>query len=97
MNDPIKMKDNELAEVKMLKEKFQEKLSQFGLLYIDKMQVEAAVKSLTEKESKLQEEWNNLKKMETELIDKCLITYGEGVLNLADGTFTPDPTPPKNS
>ena len=94
MADPIKMKDSELAELRMLNGKFQEKLAQFGLLYVDKMQVDAAVKAIIDKEAKLQEEWNSLKKMDSDLLDKFLKTYGEGSLDPVNGTFIPDPIKP---
>lgn len=97
MAEPIKLKNEELAEIRMLGEKSQEKLIQLGLLYVDKMQVEEAVKTITDKETKLQGDWNNLKKMENEVIEKLLKTYGEGALDLKNGAFIPDATPPATS
>jgi len=89
MPEPIKMTDAELTEVRRLQEQFQQKLAQFGLLYVDKMQVDAAVKTVIDRESKLQDEWNALKKAENDLIDKFLKTYGEGALDMTKGVFIP--------
>ena len=97
MAEPIKLKNEELAEIKSLGEKSQEKLVQFGLLYVDKMQVNEAVKALTDREDKLQQEWSNLKKSETEIIAKFLKSYGEGALDLKNGTFIPDESPPSTT
>jgi hypothetical protein len=87
MSEKIKMTDNELAEVRMLQEKFQQKIFQLGRLYLQKMNTEATMKSINEQEIKMRDEWNNLQKMENELIDKLLQKYGEGSLNLQEGTF----------
>ena len=90
MSDPIKMTSDELAEIKLLQGKFQEKLFQFGNLYLEKMNVEAAIKDITDRETKHQDEWKSLQKMENELIEKLLKKYGEGALNLKEGVFQPE-------
>ena len=89
MAEPIKMTDAELTEVRKLQEQFQQKLAQFGLLYVRKMEVDTAVKSVVETESTLRSEWDGLKKMESDLIDKFLKAYGEGALDMAKGVFVP--------
>jgi hypothetical protein len=93
MPEPIKMTDAELTEVRKLQEQYQQKLAQFGLLYVDKMQVEEAVKGVVERENKLQEEWAALKKAENLLIDKFLKSYGEGSLDIQKGVFIPEIKP----
>ena len=93
MPEPIKMTDAELTEVRKLQEQYQQKLAQFGLLYVDKMQVEEAVKGVVERENKLQEEWAALKKAENLLIDKFLKAYGEGSLDIQNGVFIPEVKP----
>lgn len=95
MSDPIKIADNELSEIKLLQEKFQEKTFAMGVLYLEKMQVDEIIKNLTKKEQSLQEEWNNLKNMENDLIDKMVKRYGEGSLDMSRGTFVPDTVPAK--
>jgi hypothetical protein len=92
MSEKIKMTDGELAEVRMLQEKFQQKIFQLGRLYLQKMNTEATMKSINEQETKMRDEWNNLQKMENELIDKLLQKYGEGSLNLQEGTFVSEKT-----
>jgi hypothetical protein len=90
MSEPIKISENELAEIKMLQDKFQEKTFSMGLLYLEKMQVDEIIKNLTKKEQDLQDEWNNLKNMENGLIDKLIKVYGEGYLDLNKGLFVPE-------
>jgi predicted transcriptional regulator len=87
MSEKIKMTDSELAEVKMLQEKFQQKMFQLGQWALQKMDAEERTKSVNQLEIKLQEEWKSLQKMENELIEKLLNKYGEGSLDLAAGTF----------
>ena len=89
----VKMSDSEIVEVKILQEKFQQKVFQLGQLYLQKKQAEEAVKVVNDKEIKCLEEWSNLQKMENELIDKLLNKYGEGSLDLNAGTFVSDKTP----
>jgi len=89
MNQPVKITDAELAEIKMLQTKFQDTLGKFGLLGVEKMNFDRAVAEHIEKEKKTKEEWVTLQKMEQDLLDKIVKTYGTGNLNMADGTFTP--------
>jgi hypothetical protein len=89
MSEPIKITEEELSEVRMLRGKFHERVVQFGTLYLEKMQVEAQVKSITDKEQELQQEWKNLQKMEDDLLDKIIKKYGEGSLDLENGTLVP--------
>lgn len=89
-DEKIKMTDSEILEIKLLQEKFQQKVFQLGQLYLQKMQVEASIKTLNEQEIKLRDEWLSIQKMENELIDKMLAKYGEGQLNLVKGEFIPE-------
>ena len=89
MSTPIKIKDNEIAEIKMLQSKFQENIYKFGSLQVEKMELDRLVGEFIEKEKKLKEEWSSLQQLEQSLLDKIVKTYGVGNLNMADGTFTP--------
>ena len=90
MNNTIKMTDGELAEIRMLQEKLQQKIFQLGQLYLQKMQTELAVKDVNEQEVKMRDEWTGIQKMENELIDKLVKKYGEGSIDPINGTFVPD-------
>lgn len=92
MNELKKITDAELAEIKMLQAKFQDTIGKLGLLGVEKMNLDQAVTDYIEKEKKVKEEWITLQKMEQDLLDKIVKTYGEGNLNMADGTFTPAQT-----
>lgn len=93
---PIKITESELAEIRMLQGKFQETIFKLGNLQVEKMQLDAAVTEFVEKEKRLKEDWSSLQKLEQGLLDKIIKTYGEGNLNMNDGTFTPSaPSPPQ--
>ena len=96
-NQTIKIKEDELAEIKMLQSKFQESIYKLGNLYIEKMQLDGAVNEFVEREKKLKDEWTSLQKLEQSLLDKIVKTYGEGNLNMNDGIFTSTGTPPPSA
>lgn len=94
MSQPIKITEAEFSEIKMLQSKFQELHGQFGNLGIEKMELDRLVGEFVEREKKLKEEWLSLKKLDEGLRDKLVTTYGEGNLNMENGTFIPAPVPP---
>jgi predicted nuclease with TOPRIM domain len=95
MSQPIKITEQEFSEIKLLQNKFQELIFKLGTLQVEKMQLDAAVTAFVDKETKLKEEWTSLQKLEDGLLDKVVQKYGEGNLNMADGTFiqTSPPAP----
>lgn len=91
MSETIKISDDNLAEIKMLQSKFQESIFKLGNLQVEKMQLDQAVTNFVDKEKQLKEEWASLQKLEQGVLDKIVKVYGEGSMNLSDGTFTPNP------
>ena len=89
MSQPIKITEAELSEIRMLQGKFQESIFKLGNLQIEKMELDRMVTEFVEKEKTLKDEWNSLQKLEQGLLDKIVKTYGEGNLNMTDGTFSP--------
>jgi predicted nuclease with TOPRIM domain len=97
MSQTTKITEAEFSEIKMLQGKFEELHGRFGNLGIEKMELDRLVTEFVEKEKQLKDEWISLKKLDEGLRDKMVKTYGEGSLNMADGTFTstvPPTTPP---
>jgi hypothetical protein len=92
MSQAVKISEAELSEIKLLQGKFQETVIKLGQHQVEKMELDRLVQEFVEKEKNLKEEWNNLQKMESALLDKIVQTYGEGNLNMSDGTFTPTVT-----
>jgi hypothetical protein len=88
MSQSIKITESEFSEIKMLQGKFQESIFKLGSLQVEKMELDRLVTDFVEKEKKLKEEWISLQKLEQGLLDKLIQKYGEGNLNMTDGTFT---------
>ena len=89
MKDPIKISKEESQDTIDSQNKFQQMIAHFGNLYVEKMQVDTMIKSLTEKEGKLQEEWKDLQTKENELIQSFYKRYGDGQLDIRRGLFVP--------
>jgi hypothetical protein len=89
MSNQIKFTEQELAEIRMLQGKFQEKVFQFGQFRLERMNMLKLVKGLEERELKAEEEYSNLQGMEDSLLEKLMKKYGEGQLDLEDGLFIP--------
>lgn len=89
MSEVTKISEAELAEIKMLQGKFQEMLIKFGTLGFEKIELDKAVTDFVEKEKALKDELANLRKLESDLMDKIVQKYGNGNLNISDGTFAP--------
>ncbi len=89
MSQPIKITETIITEIKMLQTKFQEGVYKLGNLQVEKMELDRVTAEFILKEKRTKEEWQSLQKLEQDLMDKIVKTYGEGNLNLADGTFIP--------
>jgi len=89
-----------MAEIRMLQEKFQEKVFEFGRFHLERKNLLALVNELESREKKAEEEYSQLQEMESSLLEKLTKKYGEGQLNLQDGTFiatNPPPSTPSSS
>ena len=89
MNNPIKFTDQELAEIRMLQGKFQDKVFEFGKFRLERMHLLKLVKELEDRETKAEEEYGQIQSMETSLLEKLTQKYGEGSLDLSSGAFVP--------
>jgi regulator of replication initiation timing len=94
MSQPIKITDAEFSEIRKLQEKFHEMVIKMGSLQFEKMELDQTISDFVEREKKLREEWLTLKKQDEGLRDKIVTTYGEGSLNMENGTFIPAATSP---
>ena len=89
MADPIKLNEVELTELTTIQTKFQEKVVQFGQLYLDKLILDEKIAQLYTFEESLKKELEEIKTSEKQWIDSIAAKYGNGNLSLKDGTFTP--------
>ena len=92
---PIKIDENIIVEIKMLQNKFQELNSKMGLLQGEEWELDRMVAEFVEKKKKIKEERSSLQKLDESLMDKIIQKFGEGNLNMEDGTFTSADVQPK--
>lgn len=90
MKEPIKLKEDELKSIVDIRNQNGKMLEAFGLLYLDKMQINESIKLIASKEEKLQSDWMALRQRENDFIDNLMKMYGEGALDMKNGTFIPD-------
>lgn len=93
MNEPVKMDDAVMAEIKMLQAKINESVYKMGMLQIEKMELDQRVNNFVDKEKSIKEEWTSLQKLEQSLLDKIVQKYGEGSLDLSNGVFIANESP----
>jgi hypothetical protein len=86
---PQKFSEEDINAIKSLQSKYQEKLIYFGQLTLERLSIEQSIKSLNESENTAKIEYLALQKEEEALIDSLSSKYGDGTLNLKDGTFSP--------
>jgi predicted transcriptional regulator len=89
MPDTLKFTDDEINEIRFLQNKFQDKLIKFGQIQLEIIELEDRLTALKNEQLRLKNDYLSLQKTEQELMDKLTNKYGEGSLNLKEGTFTP--------
>ena len=88
MSDVIKFTDEELQSIAKLQADYQQSIFALGQIDLEKTNAEQQLKILTEQREKVFENWKNLQKQESDLLNSLSQKYGEGTLSLKDGTFT---------
>ena len=84
-----KLNAEDLAAIEELRNEFQEVYNIIGLLTIDEKSIEIQLEHVkSEKELKFNS-FKDLRVKEEELMTKFREQYGDGQINLADGTFIP--------
>lgn len=96
MENVTKFTEEELKETQNLQSKFQENIVLFGQIYIEKLEIESKIADITEVEKKAREDYVKLLKDNQTFSETLFQKYGEGKLNLKDGTFTKSVNPPKS-
>lgn len=84
-----KLNTEDLESIEKLRIEFQDVYNQIGLLSIDEKSIEVQLEYIkSERELKFNT-FKDLRVKEEELMAKFRDQYGDGQINLADGTFTP--------
>lgn len=89
MSDVIKFSEEEMQEIAGLQAKYQQKIFELGEVQLQEIDLEQTKNSLVEKKNGLLDKWREIQKEEESLLNKLASKYGNGSLNLKDGTFKP--------
>ena len=87
--DEIKFTEKELQTLNDLQVKYNTITNQFGQLAIAKLNLEKQTEVVNDQEFKLQEELNQAREDEQEILNDITEKYGPGQLDPQSGVFTP--------
>lgn len=89
MSEPIKFSEEEVKSIVALQDDYQQKIFELGQIRLELIDIDRQKRSLEEKEKEIINEWEKCLKKENDLVNSLSEKYGDGKLNLKDGTFTP--------
>jgi predicted transcriptional regulator len=84
-----KLDKEHLDEIQTLRDEFSANSQTLGNLYIEEFSLQQQLQQLTEQRTKFMKQFVDLRKQEEELLEKMRNRYGDGQINIAQGTFTP--------
>ena len=87
--DEVKFTEKELQTLTDLQVKYNTITNQFGQLAIAKLNLEKQTEVVNDQEFKLQEELNQAREQEQEILNDITEKYGPGQLDPQSGVFTP--------
>lgn len=85
-----KLDKEHLDAIKSLQEQFKDNNQSFGSVCIELEFMESQKNILSQRKTELFNKFLELRQQETALIDNLKDKYGEGQINITDGTFTTD-------
>lgn len=85
-----KLDREHLEEIQTLRDSFAKNSNVLGNIAIELHILTRQLESLNSEQTKYLDQFESLRKNESDLLDKMRARYGEGQINIADGTFTPD-------
>lgn len=83
-----KLDKEHLDAIQELQEKFANNARYLGSIAIELKMIEQQQRTLLDTQQSVFTDFENLRKEETQLIDTLKERYGDGQINIADGTFT---------
>lgn len=85
-----KLDKQHLDAIQDIRDAFARNAQQIGNVVLERTYHERVAEMKRKEEEKLVAEFDTLQQREAELIETMRERYGDGQINLADGTFTPD-------
>ena len=85
-----KLDKEHLEAIEKLRTNFAEVSSYIGNISIEKHLAKRQVEQLESRENELMNQFNQLQQEESKLLETLKERYGNGEINIAEGTFTPE-------
>ena len=85
-----KLDKEHLDEIQTMRDEFATNSNTMGSLRLEQLALEQRIEFLQQEQKRCFAAFESLRKQETELLDKMRERYGDGQINIAEGTFTPD-------
>lgn len=85
-----KLDKEHLDEIQKLQTLFATNANTIGSISLEQIAINRRIEYLNSEQERYYIEFETLRKQEQELLDKMRERYGEGQINIAEGTFTPD-------
>lgn len=85
-----KLDKEHLDEIQSLRSEFAKNSSTLGNIAIELHVLNRQLELMTAEQDKFLDQFESLRTKESELMQKMRERYGDGQINIADGTFTPD-------
>jgi len=84
-----KLDKEHLESLEHLRDKFAQNTNSIGNISIQRYFLQQQESQLNEQETMYLSEFESLRKQEEELLSKLKDRYGDGQIDISDGTFTP--------
>ena len=85
-----KVDKEHLDEIQKLQTLFATNANTIGSISLEQIAINRRIEYLNSEQERYYIEFETLRKQEQELLDKMRERYGDGQINIAEGTFTPD-------
>ena len=85
-----KLAKEDIESIKNIQDQFAECTNMLGLLQIDENALNTQLTQIDEKKNEMFNQLNQLRSKEQDLIKNLQEKYGQGQINLQEGTFTPN-------
>jgi hypothetical protein len=84
-----KLDKEHLDEIQTMRDAFAQNSQLLGNLYIEEFSLQQQLRQLDAQREEQMKRFVDLRKQEEDLLEKMRNRYGDGQINIAQGTFTP--------
>ncbi len=87
MSDIVKFTEEEIQSIAKLQSDYQQSIYTLGQLDLEKTDLQLQLDEITKKRTEIYDNWKKLQQQEVNILNSLSRKYGDGSLNLKDGTF----------